>query len=58
MSLPKKLRNQYIYELFKNGANFAQVGREFDLSRERIRQICAKELDLERIKIQKENEKF
>ena len=62
MSLPKKLRNPYIYELFKNGENLAQIGREFDLSRERIRKICDKEKAKEgeriRKQIRKKNEKF
>lgn len=36
-------RNREIYNLKENGMTYSQIGSKFNLSKERIRQICLKE---------------
>lgn len=36
-------RNYYIYEQIEKGRSYASVGREFGVTRERIRQVYLKE---------------
>jgi len=58
MNKELKIRNNYIYELRKNGATLESIGQDFKLTRERVRQICAKLKNQEAKKIRTNNEKI
>ena len=57
MSKELKLRNQYIYELARNGEPQVNIARDFELSRERISKIVKKLKAREAKLIRNENEK-
>ena len=46
---PKTRRNQAIYQLRKEKMTFEAIAQRYGLTRERIRQICAKQELMEKV---------
>lgn len=58
MNPEKEKRNSAIYWIRQQGTTLEEIGNQFGMTRERVRQICEKEKEKQRKQIRKDLEKI